>query len=138
MTDTGGRAFQAMVHVGSQVTPYVCCGRGAPLLLIAPDDPARARLVALLCASYRVVALAPPALAEQGAFPQGVAAAWLRGVIDGIGLDAPRVLLGPSLAGYAAAAGEVVDGDVLVLEPAQSEDTLLAALAPAPGQLQKH
>jgi hypothetical protein len=138
MTDTGGRVFQAIVHVGSQVTPYVCCGRGAPLLLIAADDAARARLVALLCASYRVVALAPPALAEEGAFPQDVAAAWLRGVIDGIGLEAPRVLLSPSLAGYAAAAGEVVEGDVLVLEAAQSEDALLTALGPAAGQMQQH
>lgn len=105
----GIRLVEALVQTGSTETAYIRAGYGLPVLLLDEhcatpllDDPvARA-----LTESYRVIAprLDPAFLLDTASDRPGSsrpgsdrdqaagAADWLRGVIDGLGLDRPRIV----------------------------------------------
>jgi hypothetical protein len=82
------RVARAIVDAGAVATSYLRAGAGAPVVLLTSahsDDVAGGPLLAGLAAHYRVIA---PDLAAGGPTPAGCPtcfAAWLRGVLDGIG-----------------------------------------------------
>lgn len=105
---------EAVVQVGDVSTSYLRCGRGPRVVLVALDPVERLRLLALLAAEHCVVAPAPPRQATSPLQPAGLAA-WLRGVLDGLGLQEAEILLGADAAMLAAALGEWGEERVRVL-----------------------
>lgn len=102
--------IEAVVQVGAQVTPYLRCGRGTPVVILAEDAHERSRLVRLLGEQFCAVAPAPPGRRRLGL--------WLREVIDGLGLAEPALVVAAGWAGGAALASEAglpallqLDGD---------------------------
>lgn len=93
------RMIEAVVQVGAHETRYLRCGRGAQVLVVlAPDDAERRRLIERFSPEYRVIAPAAdscPAL--RGEDPETLEA-WLQGLIEGLGLESPSVALSPSAA----------------------------------------
>jgi hypothetical protein len=127
--------FEAVVHVGAQETRYESRGRGEPLLLITLDDAERRRLIDLLCPRYRVIAVIPAA--PHAAFVRhgppaetaaAAASAWLCGVTEGLGLEAPRVVLTRELAAFADAAAAVTGNRVHVLDVATPDAAVVTRL----------
>jgi hypothetical protein len=103
--------IEAVVQVGAQETRYLRCGRGsAAVVVLAVDADQRLDLLKQHAARYRVVAPVPPVCPTAGRYgPAGTGhppvvpetAAfedWMRGVIDGLGLERPSVVLGPDMA----------------------------------------
>lgn len=100
MSDT----LEAVVQVGTEETCYLRCGRGPVVVAVTTDAAERERMIALLRSECRVIAPVPPsfdATTASGAFtdPAERMASWLRGVIDGLGLVRPQILLSGRLAG---------------------------------------
>jgi hypothetical protein len=121
-------AFEAVVQVGEQETPYLCCGRGAPLVVLAATPAEQEALVHLLADHFRVIAVVPPVAEALGEDPD--CAGWLRSVIDGLGLTRPRLLLSEHFATHAAAAAAAVpEGTVIVAGAGMAPGDLLAAAA---------
>lgn len=83
---------EAVVQVGENETRYLRCGRGRCLVVIALDAAERQRLLRQWSGSHRVVA---PFLPPQATSSPGLTriADWLRGVLDGLGLEQADVLL---------------------------------------------
>lgn len=107
-----GDAFEAVVQVGSEETRYLRCGRGPAVLAVTADPDERLRLVELLRSHYRVIAPVPPPFQATSSDPGAGMADWLRGVIEGLGLAAPHVLLSGTLAGLAGvSAGDAGESD---------------------------
>jgi pimeloyl-ACP methyl ester carboxylesterase len=84
------RVTRGTVHAGASTTDYLRAGCGAPVVLLgsAGPDPGERSLFAALAGGFRVIApVLPP---EPHAGPRDAAAppfsAWLRGVLDGLGL----------------------------------------------------
>ena len=89
MTRGGGGTglVEAIVQMGSVETAYRRAGRGRPVLLLVDlAQAARDRLFWRLAETAMVVepALPPP----PGEWPR-----WLRGVVDGLGLDRPDLVV---------------------------------------------
>ena len=105
---SSSEAIEAVVQVGARATPYLRCGRGRSVLVLAADRPGRQRLVERLAVSYRVIAPEPPPPDEPAVFQQ-----WVRELIEGLGLEQPLVALSRELAHHApllrAACGDVLD-----------------------------
>lgn len=98
-----GSVIEAVVQVGEQETPYLRCGRGAPVVVLATSTAERERLVRLVGTRFRVVAPQPPGTTDLSA--------WLREVIEGLGLEDPILVTAAEWTHEVA--GEVVrsDGD---------------------------
>ena len=79
--------IEAVVHAGEVVTPYLRAGRGAPLVLITQRDRAALESDALVNAlAARFCVIVPMMHVTMGD-------GWLRHVIEGLGLEHPRVLV---------------------------------------------
>ncbi|HEX6132401.1 MAG TPA: hypothetical protein VFZ24_00375 [Longimicrobiales bacterium] len=93
--------IEAVVQVGTSETRYLRCGRGQnAVVVLAEKASERIRLMREIPDGCSVIAPVPDALPEADA---AAFDAWLRGVIDGLGLDTPRIVLSPGmawLAGY--------------------------------------
>jgi pimeloyl-ACP methyl ester carboxylesterase len=89
--------IEAVVQAGPFETPYRRAGTGGTvLLLMADDDPAgRDRLFDQLAGRFRTIA---PELPGELAETPELMAVWLRGLIDGLGLDRPAIVAGPTYA----------------------------------------
>jgi hypothetical protein len=94
------RVIEAVVQSGPEETRYVRAGQGATVVLLGQqpcDEIARSSTFLALAEKRRVFAAAPPA---------GVGHGWLRGLIDGLGLERPEVIAERSLAGLLAGFAE--------------------------------
>ena len=86
--------IEAVVQTGTFETPYRRAGRGGPVLLLASAEPAGQRLFDDLAGRFRTIApVLPPGLARDG-MPADSFEAWLRGLIDGLGLERPALVAG--------------------------------------------
>lgn len=115
--------IEAVVQVGAEETRYLRCGRGAETVVVLAGDVAeRERLMRRFAEGHRVIAPVAevrPALlrAETRDMEK-----WLRGVIDGLGLERPTVALSPDLAWLAERlvtnCGDALDIVLMVAHPA--------------------
>ena len=88
--------IEAVVQAGSDQTPYLRCGRGERVVIVlAADAEARLQLIGRYAAECRVIAPVP----REDAAPEWDT--WLCGVIEGLGLEYPEVVLAPDLAAIA-------------------------------------
>ncbi|CAN5755201.1 hypothetical protein BH23GEM9_BH23GEM9_32220 [soil metagenome] len=113
---------EAVVQVGDRETLYLRCGRGPRVVVVLAEEATeRLRLVQRFARHSRVVAPVPP-WEDVDVWP-AAAATWLRGVIEGLGLDRPTVALAPTLALLAGALSRGADyvGDVIIA--ADDDDT---------------
>lgn len=81
-------AVRAAVQVDGVVTRYLCAGHGRRVVLLVPadlDDAADAPLFGRLADCCKVICAAVP----DDASVDG----WLRGLIDGLGLDQPVIVV---------------------------------------------
>lgn len=126
---TDGGIIEAVVQVGAQETHYLRCGRGDRVVVVLTGDAVeRLRLMRLYADGGRVIAPVPPkrdatvvaggaagapddARRGPGWMAQDddgrAAADWIFGVIDGLGLARPAVVLAADLAWMAE---RLVDG----------------------------
>jgi len=82
---------EAVLVTGGDEIPYRRAGHGRPVLLLTPD----ARLFELLARRLRVVQpLDVPGDPASTAWHR-----WLQGLVDGLGLDRPALVVDPLLAG---------------------------------------
>jgi hypothetical protein len=96
---TGGQVIEAVVQVGAHETRYLRCGRGPrTVIVLAGSADDRAALVGGFGGEYRVIAPATDAFTALTAAAAPAVAVWLRGIIDGLGLERPTVALAPDLA----------------------------------------
>lgn len=94
MNETG--IIEAVVQVGARETTYLRCGRGQDAVVVLADTAAeRIRLMGTAPDGCCVIAPVPDALPEADA---AALSAWLCGVVDGLGLEAPRIILSPGMA----------------------------------------
>jgi hypothetical protein len=93
---------EALVQVGATETRYYRAGRGTPVLVLsrAPSAGSRAPLFAELSRHHCAIAPELPRTPGDGAVgaPSGDVAAWLRDVIDGLGLERPGLVVDEELA----------------------------------------
>jgi hypothetical protein len=124
MNRTDVEMVRAVVQVGATETVYIRAGRGMPLsVVLASSEPERYRLIARFARNGRVVAPVLPAAAM-------TVEEWLRGVIDGLGLERPAVVLAPELAVLAQQLARTApDLDVVI---AAADDELETSPLPAP------
>jgi hypothetical protein len=124
MNRTDVEMVRAVVQVGATETVYIRAGRGMPLsVVLASSEPERYRLIARFARNGRVVAPVMPAAAM-------TVEEWLRGVIDGLGLERPAVVLAPELAVLAQQLARTApDLDVVI---AAADDELETSPLPAP------
>lgn len=106
--------IEAVVQVGARETRYLRCGRGERVVVVlAGQEDERLRLMRRYAVGHCVIAPVPH---QADAAPAAAADAleqWLRGVIDGLGLDVPAVVLTPE---YAWLAERLAGGCEDVLE----------------------
>jgi hypothetical protein len=105
--------IEAAVQVGADVTRYLRCGSGdRVVVVVAGDGEERSRLIARHCGRCRVIA---PVIdsAAYAAFPE-----WLAGVIEGLGLDQPDVVMAADHADLAAGVREWNPAIRVEVEPA--------------------
>ncbi|HEX8693341.1 MAG TPA: hypothetical protein VF746_13025 [Longimicrobium sp.] len=85
--------IEAVVQTGAVETRYRRAGSGAPVLLLAGEgaQPLLASLLCELAMRFRVIA-PEPWRARNGDAPPLATSAWLRDVIDGLGLARPSLV----------------------------------------------
>lgn len=95
-----GVIIEAVVQVGAQETRYLRCGRGERVVVVlAAGEDERLSLMREYSAEHRVIAPVP--YDRSGWWIHVGSAAvgsWLDGVIDGLGLDRPTVVLASDVA----------------------------------------
>jgi len=125
------------VQAGVWETRYIRTGSGPQLLLLADSREAEwARaLVAALAARFRVFVPELPvsAVSAMEGPELDIAAAWLRGVIDGLGLDRPDLVVQEQLAPLIARFTATETGRVgrVTLIAAVSDEAALRSLVAA-------
>ena len=107
--------IEAVVQVGAQETRYLRCGRGDQVIVVLAEDAAeRLNMLCHYAQHHRVIAPVPDECPD----PNGTAGLtmenWLLGVIDGLGLDQPAIVLAP---GLAQVAERLTQADMRVLAP---------------------
>jgi hypothetical protein len=122
-----GVVIEAVVQVGEAETRYLRRGRGArAVVVLAEDEPERLRLLERFSGAACVIAPVPfvPARHASGAHALSAAglADWLLGVIDGLGIERPEVVLSPALAGLAPVLARRCGELVQLVEPAATGD----------------
>jgi pimeloyl-ACP methyl ester carboxylesterase len=101
------RAIHAIVQTARSETVYRRAGEGAPVLLLEERSGGEDAdgVFAALAAGYRVVApvasVAPDGVRCAAGVDAVDAVAWLRDLIDGLGLDRPIVVADAAFAGHA-------------------------------------
>lgn len=122
--DGADATIEAVVQIGSAETPYRRGGRGAAVLLLASGSATeRTRVFQRLTASHLVIE--PLALPAPEDWP-----VWLRGVVDGLGLVRPDLVVSPDLAPAADAfaagdperAGRVIPVEAIDARVSESPD----------------
>ena len=95
-----GIIIEAVVQVGAQETRYLRCGRGAHVVVVlAAGEAERLSLMQEYSAEHRVIAPVPyDRSGWRIHFGSEAVGSWLDGVIDGLGLDRPTVLLASDVA----------------------------------------
>lgn len=119
MAPVGNPVVEAVVQVGDVATPYLRCGRGECLVLVTLGAAERLRLLAALARDHCVVAPLPPA-GPWLARPAAELAEWLRGVLDGLGLQPAEIVVGPDAAQLGRALAGACEASVRILRPAGS------------------
>ncbi|HEX2167433.1 MAG TPA: hypothetical protein VHG09_09415 [Longimicrobiales bacterium] len=115
MTEAG--MIEAVVQVGVLETRYLRCGRGdRGVVVLAGSDEERLTLVRLcndgrcvvapIPSEHQVRAGTPPTAAADRDSEAAALEIWLRGVIDGLGLERPAVVLGREFTWLAGWLGE--------------------------------
>lgn len=100
--------IEAVVQVGADETRYLRCGRGERVILVlAADDEERLRLLRRFADGCCVIAPVLHRPLRRAADQEAAVEAWLRDVIDGLGLERPAVLLAPD---HAWLADRLADG----------------------------
>ena len=100
--------IEAVVQTGTFETRYRRAGSGASVLLLDPQghQAPGAWLFDALTARFRVIAPVVPQAVAAGDEAAGALEPWLRGLVDGLGLDRPGVVasasLGPALRRFEA------------------------------------
>lgn len=144
------RIVEAILHTGSVQTPYRRAGRGPTLLLLVRGTTdERAEVFRALAREFRVIDPAPPWARAEGPRPTGGRGgdstadgeedpppghewgAWLPGVVDGLGLDRPALIVDPgraSLIGALARSDPHRFGPVIVIRPEDRPDSLVSAV----------
>jgi hypothetical protein len=95
-----GIIIEAVVQVGAQETRYLRCGRGEHVVVVlAAGEDERLSLMQEYSAGHRVIAPVPYDRSgwriHVGSEAVGI---WLDGVIDGLGLERPTVVLASDVA----------------------------------------
>ncbi len=129
-----GPIIQAVVQTGELCTPYARAGRGPTVLLLvsgrAAGQATRERLLRELAPAFRVIAPEPPrcCAGEEAPCPltRAQTRAWLRDLVDGLGLARPALVadrrMAPAALAFALAEPERA-GPLLVL--ARGEGTTI-------------
>ena len=90
-------AIEAVVQVGACETRYLRCGRGPRCtIVLARTEPERLELLREHSGSGTVIAPVPQMWPEDDAAAARLGD-WLRGVADGLGLDAPGIVTSAEL-----------------------------------------
>lgn len=100
-------AVACVVQAGEIETPYVRAGAGAPVLLLSLEglmDPLSGLLFREVAHGFRAIAPTAPAgiaAMSRGEAPAISVSAWLRDVIDGLGLVRPSIVAEDALGAHA-------------------------------------
>lgn len=97
MGSIGAGYIEAIVQTGETETAYRRAGRGRPvLLLMGASSPEGDEVFRRLAGTALVIE--PRAVPAPDLWPD-----WLRGVVDGLGLDRPDLVVSPALSAAAEA-----------------------------------
>lgn len=129
MEHAGGvvAVVEAVVWTGGEETPYRRAGHGTPVLLLgAGAEDGDATLLLALAREFRVIA--PGRLPPGGAGDEAWGG-WLRGLIDGLGLDRPLLVADDHLAPTLDRCARTDPGRIRAVLPVRAEaGGLLTAL----------
>lgn len=126
---------KALVQTGSTETVYRRAGQGPTLVLLLGPRSAdeRDRLLSSLARAFRVIDPTPPEDVGDGW------SSWLRGVVDGLGLQRPALVADPGTASRAEALARSDPhrfGPVIVVQPGSDPDAIAREIGTriAPGK----
>jgi hypothetical protein len=129
------QAVETVVQVGAEETLCLRQGTGPVVLLVTTSDDERHRLLPLLAGVRRVIAPVPPVSVTAGLADGGGgrgAAEWLRGVLDGLGVWPPALVVSPAFAATAVVLA-AADPGALVVVLGGEDGGLVAALGAMDG-----
>ncbi|HSJ25953.1 MAG TPA: hypothetical protein VK929_14850 [Longimicrobiales bacterium] len=105
--------FEAVVEAAGAETRYTCRGRGAPVVVVANSEPDRRRLREMVESGRRILEPEPPLQDGDGPAHGEQLGRWLLGFVEGLGLQAPHIVL-------SAEFGTSCDAIVAALAPTDS------------------